>query len=117
MSRELIKRLMRAFTVLAFCTLTSAGLQAAPISEVSPGFDVLTAPRETACIAVETSSSTWAAVFPADPGSPYAFDRSAMDLATVTTGEPSPLSITLLLISAAMIWLAGAIRYSPWFKD
>jgi hypothetical protein len=56
-------------------------------------------------------------VFPADPGSPYAFDRSAMDLATVTTGEPSPLSITLLLIGAAMIWLAGAIRYSPWFKD
>jgi hypothetical protein len=109
-----MKRLVRGSVALVFCALTSSGLWAAPISQVSPTSDYLIASEGTACIAAETSSSTWAPVLASYPGGPSmeAFDRSLLDLAAVTAAEPAPLSITMLLIGAAMIWLAGAIRYN-----
>jgi hypothetical protein len=112
MLKELVACIPGGVLVLALCLLVPAGLTAAPICAVAaavPCEDPASCPDPA-----DMDASPWEFVFTALPdGDPARIGSPAMELASLAAANPGPPASTLLVIGAAMIWLAGVIRYSP----
>jgi hypothetical protein len=112
MSKGLLKCTARGVLVLALCLLSWASLQAAPISPPSPGaVDPYQAP---AVLAADPYTSVREFVFTVIPDRTFDGSQtpSSMDLSSLGVSQPGQSAASLLLIGAAMIWVAGVIRYS-----
>jgi hypothetical protein len=121
MLKELMKCCLRGFLILQVCLLSSSALWAMPIQAISPAVVALYQghAESTASLEADPCSPAWEFLYTSFSSGPAKEASSVLprDLTVLTAAETVPSSSTLLVIGAAMLWLAGVIRYSPRFRD
>jgi hypothetical protein len=121
MSPLIVKFFSRGMLLIVLSILMPVSLWALPVCLGSPGPDSLyqVSGEGPAPLAADTCSCPWEFSLPSGPESGLLENtlNPPVDLAGLTAPESAPPAVTLLVIGAAMIWLAGVIRYNPAFQS
>jgi hypothetical protein len=118
MAKGLMKFIAAGMMLLSLSVLFTAGLCAAPISMDSLQALYGDSGSNAACLAAASCVSPSDFTYSTAPyGDLDNENSSSRNLAALATTEPVHPAAILILIGAAMIWAAGVVRYSPFFRD
>jgi hypothetical protein len=120
MSHLIMKYGSRGILVIVLGILLPACLWALPVCQASPGPDGLcqASSESPPALAADDDGRPWELSLPSgpEPGLLENAINQSVDLAGLTAPESAPPAVTLFVIGAGMIWLAGVIRYNPAFQ-